>query len=189
MRIDIEELRKAIAGHVPRRIDPAARISAAVLIGLIEAGGETHFLLTRRTDTVDTHKGQVSFPGGSLEPGEDAVAAALREAEEEIGLDPGRVEILGFIDDMQTPTGFVVTPVVARVTQSDGFRLSEREVARVFTAPVRIFLDDRNARREKRFLRGEWHELQFYDYDGETVWGVTAFIIRNFISHLPSAAA
>ncbi len=188
MRIDIEQLRRAIAGHIPRRIDPAAYTSAAVLIGLVDVGEETHFLLTRRTDTVDTHKGQVAFPGGSLEPGEDAVAAALREAEEEIGLDPARAEIVGFIDDMRTPSGFVVTPVVARVTQTGGFRLSEREVARVFTAPVRLFLDERNARIEKRMLRGEWHDVYFYEHDGETIWGVTAIIIRNFIRHLPAPA-
>lgn len=170
-----------LASRSRRSSDKAELTPAAVLIGLMQVDDDVHFLLTRRTDSVETHKGQVAFPGGMIEGDETPIEAAIREAEEEIGLQRKDITIIGMLDDMNTPTGFRVTPVIALVDAASAMHPNADEVARIFTVPIRYFLDAKNERTEERFLSGEMRTIFIYEYDGEMIWGVTAFIIKHFI--------
>lgn len=155
--------------------DPDRR-SAAVLVPLYVRSGRVHVVLTRRTDTVRHHRGQVSFPGGGWEEGDPHLrATALREAHEEIGLRPRDVEVLGVLDDMPTAvSGYVIRPFVGRIPADYGFVPQAREVARVFTPPLDVFADP-DLRREEIWERdGVRFPVTFFDVDGETVWGATA---------------
>lgn len=184
MILDHTQLQTLLSSSQRKSIENHSLRHAAVLVGLIEQKNETHFLLTRRTDFVETHKGQVSFPGGVIEKGEDAIAAAIRESEEEVGLKSEEICVLGLLDDMETPTGFVVTPVVAVINHKAELKSNEDEVARIFTAPVALFIGEKNVRTETRRLKGQNRLVYLYDFDGEVIWGVTAFIIRNFLEYI-----
>ncbi len=133
---DWDDLRRRLA-RLPRRASRARDLRrAAVLVPLSEREGRLAALFTRRLDTLGAHPGQVSFPGGSIDPGEDARGAALREADEEVGLPPALVEPLGLLHDIETSTGFVLTPLVGRITGEVELRPNPAEVARAFHAPL-----------------------------------------------------
>lgn len=158
--------------------------AAAVLVGIVDREVPT-ILLTRRTETLATHAGQVSFPGGRIDPGDrDAIAAALREADEEIGLAAGHVEPLGYLDPFETISAFRVLPVVALVRPGFELRLNPGEVAEAFEAPLSLFLD-RSAQRvqyiDYRGLRREIHEFEF---GGRRIWGATASMLINLRERL-----
>ena len=158
--------------------------NSAVLVPLAWADGDWHVLYTRRTDLVETHKGQVSFPGGATDPGDDSPeATALREAEEEVGLRRADVRILGRLGEMLTVTNFIVTPVVAVFPWPYAFKVHTIEVGRVFTLPLK-WLSDHNNWQE--FVRRETHRsmIAYFPFDGELLWGVTARITVEFIRGL-----
>lgn len=152
---------------------------AAVLIGLRDHGDMVSVILTERTAHLAKHAGQVAFPGGKIDP-EDASpeAAALREAEEEIGLDPARVEILGRLPDYLTGTGYRIKPVLALVDAGAGFVPNPLEVDAVFETPFAYLMDESNYRRESRVWQGIERHYYSMDWDGHLIWGVTAGIIR-----------
>ncbi|MBN1454533.1 MAG: CoA pyrophosphatase [Anaerolineales bacterium] len=157
---------------------------AAVLIPLLWFENEWHLLYTRRTDKVETHKGQVSFPGGACDPGEEtAEQTALREAEEEIGIRPQDVRILGRLSPMVTITSFRVTPVVGVVGWPYAFRVENAEVARVFTMPL-AWLADKSNRWEFTLPGRKYGLIVYHPYDGELLWGVTAFMTDTFMKVL-----
>lgn len=157
---------------------------AAVLIPLTRFGEEWHLLYTRRGDKVETHKGQVSFPGGACDPGEATPEeTALREADEEIGIHPQDVRVLGRLTAMITITGFHVTPVVGLVPWPYAFRVESAEVARVFTMPL-AWLVDRSNRWEMQIPGRDIGLIVYHPYDGELLWGATAFMTDNFIQAL-----
>lgn len=164
----------------PRREIPASGyMQAAVLVALIRQDGDYELLLTRRTEEVETHKGQVAFPGGMRDHTDDTIVdTALREAAEELGIPPGSVRIAGLLDDLLTPTGFVVTPVVGILERIPTLAPNAAEVADVFRAPLSFFADERNGRSERRNVAGKEYDVWFYDSGGHLVWGVTAGIIR-----------
>jgi 8-oxo-dGTP pyrophosphatase MutT (NUDIX family) len=172
----------ALLGQRTRRtiVRPELRCSA-VLVGIVRVDDEWCFLLTQRTDTLEHHKGQVSFPGGACEPGETHEDTALRECREEIALDSSLVTVLGTLDDIWTPSGFVITPIVGIVASIDDLTPSPDEVARILTIPVSFFADERNARKEHVVHDNRAHEVIFYDHEIVTVWGATALIIRDFL--------
>lgn len=147
---------------------------AAVLVPLVWHDGEWHVLFTRRTDRVESHKGQVSFPGGACDDGETTPEqTALREAEEEIGLQPGHVRVLGRLSNLITITYFRVTPVVGVVKWPAVFRVGEHEVARIFTIPLAWLADSTN--RWQFEIPGKNRSLiAYHPYDGELLWGATA---------------
>jgi 8-oxo-dGTP pyrophosphatase MutT (NUDIX family) len=157
---------------------------AAVLVPMLQVDGEWHLLFTRRTDTVLNHKGQVSFPGGAVEPEDrDLVQAALRETHEEIGLLPDQVKILGRMPDYETISYYLITPVVGRIPWPYKFSLSPEEVMRVFTIPLKWLADDANWE-EKPYLRpnGKEEMVIYYEtYYGELLWGITARITLNLL--------
>lgn len=141
-------------------------------------------ILTQRTETLRRHAGQVAFPGGRLDPGEDAVTAALREADEEIALPPSAVTVVGEADRYQTVTGYTVTPVVGVVPPDLPFRASEAEVASVFEVPLDFLLDSANHVEAR--TQWEGRERRYYEilWDDRRIWGATAAMIVNLARRL-----
>jgi 8-oxo-dGTP pyrophosphatase MutT (NUDIX family) len=157
---------------------------AAVLIPLI-ARDELTVLLTQRTHTLSTHAGQIAFPGGKVEPDDpDSVAAALREAGEEIGLERSYVEPLGFVDSYRTGTGFIVNPLVAIVHPGFRLKLDGAEVADTFEVPLRFLMDERNHQKHSRDWRGRQRHFYAMPYGERYIWGATAGIIKNMYQRL-----
>ncbi len=159
--------------------------AAAVLIPVIAHADGATVLLTRRADTLASHTGQVAFPGGRLEPGETAVDAALREAMEEVSLDPGTVEVLGLSETYETVTGFLVTPVVGWIEAPPTLLADPGEVAEMFEAPWDFLMDAANHRRES-FRPQEGPERWFWamPWRDRYIWGATAGIIRALRARL-----
>jgi 8-oxo-dGTP pyrophosphatase MutT (NUDIX family) len=158
---------------------------AAVLMVLYPKNGDLHILLTKRTEDVEHHKGQISFPGGSQDDGDDdLVVTALRESEEEIGLPRESVRILGTFHDYETPSGFAVTPVVAYADSLPDLSPHEAEVAEILEVPLSLFLDKRNERVEQRSPFGVPLNVYFYQFGEHEIWGATAAILRSFLLSL-----
>jgi len=155
---------------------------AAVLILLLRTSGGWHVLFTRRTETVEHHKGQVSFPGGACDEGEKTPEeTALRELGEEIGVEPSRVRLLGRLANMITVTGFRVTPVVGTVEWPAELQVNADEVERVFTIPLGWLANARN-RWQLPFPSRRRKVIVFHPYDGEVVWGATARMTVDLVS-------
>lgn len=179
--VEIDDIRKSLAHYRPRLIPPEDLVAAAVLIPLVENTVGLELLLTVRTDNVEHHKGQIAFPGGAREPGDHNVyETALRETREEIALPPEQVDLIGRIDDLATPTGFVVSPVVGYIPSLPVLQLQPAEVSAYFTAPLAFFLDSQNAYTREYEREGARREVWFYDFNQYTIWGITAAIIQNF---------
>lgn len=169
---------------------------AAVLIPVVARPDGATVLLTRRADTLASHTGQIAFPGGRLDPGEDAVTAALREADEEVALDPGAVEVLGLSDAYETGTGFLVTPVVGWLKDAPEVTPSPDEVAEVFETPWDFLMDAANHRRDFYDMEAGLRRWFWAMPWGERyIWGVTAGILKGLHARLygdeaePDAAA
>lgn len=170
-------------------LDPGASLKeAAVLVGLVDRPEGAQVLLTRRTDILRHHAGQVSFPGGRLEPEDDGpVGAALRETQEEIGVGADLVTPLGFLDPLATITGFRVMPVVARVAPSYQAMPDPGEVAEVFEVPLEFLLaPDNLVAREVEFQGSPRRILEFIERrdSRRRIWGVTASILYNLRERL-----
>lgn len=157
---------------------------AAVLVPLVWYEDEWHLLFTRRTETVESHKGQVSFPGGACDEGETTPEqTALREAQEEIGIMPSEVRVLGRLSNLITITYFRVTPVVGVVRWPTVFRVGAHEVARVFTIPLGWLANTSN-RWEFEIPGTNRTLIAYHPYDGELLWGATARMTVNFLNIL-----
>ena len=157
---------------------------AAVLVPLVWHEEEWHLLYTRRTDTVESHKGQVSFPGGACDEGETTPEqTALREAYEEIGLDPNDVKVLGRLPNLITITYFRVTPVIGVVKWPAVFRVGEHEVARIFTIPL-LWLANSSNRWQFEMPGRARSLIAYHPYDGELLWGATARMTVDFLNVL-----
>lgn len=160
---------------------------AAVLVPLLWQDDQWNLLFTRRTDHVESHKGQVSFPGGGCDEGETTPEeTALREAQEEIGLNPHSIRILGRLANMITITSFHVTPVVGVIEWPTVFTVGQHEVARIFTIPLYWLADTRN-RWEFPFPGRNRSLIAFHPYDGELLWGATARMTVDFLKALELA--
>ena len=153
---------------------------AAVLVPLIERNAGLHVLLTQRAAHLNKHAGQVSFPGGRSDP-EDAHAAAtaLRETEEEVGITPNFVEVVGRLDDYQTGTGFRVTPIVGFVRPEFQLSLQTAEVATTFEVPLQFIFDKRNHAIESRPWQGGERRYYIFRYQQFEIWGATAGMLIN----------
>jgi 8-oxo-dGTP pyrophosphatase MutT (NUDIX family) len=163
-------------------------VPAAVLVPII-LHAEPSLLLTRRTAHLKSHAGQVSFPGGRIDPeDQDAEAAALREAQEEIALNPGKVEVIGRMDDFVTGTGYVITPVLGLLPPGLTYIPSPHEVAAVFEFPFSVLLDPEAPRRQKQHVRGVWREYWVWPHPEHFIWGATAAIMVHLAGKLRCAS-
>lgn len=165
----------------------AERRSAAVLVGVRE-GVDPRLVLTVRTAHLASHGGQVAFPGGGSDPHDrDAIATALRESEEEIGLDPQWVTPLGFLDMFETISGYCVTPVVARIAGHARLVPAPDEVAEVFEVPLAFFLEPGNLRRYTMEYRGQCRPMVEFLHGGHRIWGATAAMLLNLLQRMGRA--
>lgn len=180
-------LKERVAGiflqRTPRQESPAGYRRAAVLLPLYETATGLHLILTKRTERVPTHKGEISFPGGGYAEGDgDLQTTALREAREEIGLQPGDVEIVGTLDDTVTVTSrHVVRPFVGFVPHPYPYRPDPFEIGELIHMPIDRLLRGAPFREEIWERQGRRVTVFFYDYDGYTVWGLTARILKQFV--------
>jgi len=172
MRLD-----KLIAPIVFRDLKPAS-----VLVPVMRRRGGLTVLLTKRTETLRSHKGQISFPGGRREASDvSAAAAATREAEEEAGIPPAAVEVIGYLDDYPTVSRYLVTPVVGLVEDLAQVRPCAREVAEIFEVPLPFLLERANF--ERKFLSREGFNVPFFElnFGGYRIWGATAGMLWNLM--------
>jgi 8-oxo-dGTP pyrophosphatase MutT (NUDIX family) len=160
-----------------------ADVPAAVLIAITDRT-DPGVVLTVRREHLRTHAGQIAFPGGRLDPGEDVVRAALREAQEEILLDPTEVDVVGRIDEYRTVTGFVVTPVLGVIPPDLPLEPHEHEVADWFEAPLDFILDAANQHERTALFQGRTRHYYEIMWNDRRIWGVTAAIIVNLSRRL-----
>jgi 8-oxo-dGTP pyrophosphatase MutT (NUDIX family) len=178
-----EELRDRLRSFLdpaPRVEVPAGATPAAVLVPVLGAAPEPRLVFTKRTDTLSRHAGEISFPGGLADPGEELAAAALREAQEELGLSPSDVELVGALEPVHTRvTGILIVPFVGFLWRDPRFTPNAAEISEVLEFP----LGDLVTRgREAEFEHdGRSFTTQVYEMDGRTIWGATAKILTTFI--------
>jgi 8-oxo-dGTP pyrophosphatase MutT (NUDIX family) len=165
--------------------NPHALRPAAVLVGLVEREDGLSVLLTRRSDTMRSHTGQIAFPGGRCDPGETPWVTALREAQEEVGLDPKFVTLSGLLHGYQTVTGFHVTPVVGFIDPAAEFVASPEEVADVFETPFDFLMNPANHERQHRVTpSGERRNFYAMPWNDRFIWGATAGMLRALYERL-----
>ena len=172
----MEGLRDSLRVRRKRKITDRAVRRSAVLIPLFREHGQYHVLLTERSDEVEFHKGEVCLPGGRYEPDDTSLLrTALRETEEEIGLDPEDVEILGELDDILTlGSNYVISPFVGYVPHLCPLKADPGEIREIITVPLFFLLDDANFR----------EDAYAYEYEGRVIWGATARILRQLVEVL-----
>jgi 8-oxo-dGTP pyrophosphatase MutT (NUDIX family) len=168
----------------PRRLDAGYLREAAVLMPIFERDAIPFFLLTRRTEEVSTHKGQISFPGGMRHDGESLDCTALRETFEEIGIHQAKIEILGRFHDYLSITRHLVAPFVGYIREDFATRPQATEVAEVLRVPFTIFEDPACLRTERMVRAGAMMNVYFYRYQSHEIWGLTAHIIKDFLEAL-----
>ena len=198
------KIKEILSQYHKKRIDDGELIPAAVLVPLFYARGEYHLLFTQRNRGLGSHQGQVCFPGGVRQEGDASlVDAALREAEEEIGLAREDIELYGELDDAATLTsGCRITPFVALIPHPYSFKINPREVEQVFSIPLSALKDERyfrqghpaaplwaakdegNFDQEYPTANGQPLPGYFYEYQGRVVWGATAYIVRQLMELL-----
>ena len=173
-----------LVGDLPDVVADAC-IPAAVLIAVTDRP-EPGVILTVRRDHMRTHAGQIAFPGGRIDAGEDAVAAALREAQEEIALDPSQVEVVGALAPYRTITGYQVTPVLGVIAPDLPLHPHEFEVADWFEAPLGYLIDPANHQRRSALFAGKERHYYEIDWNGRRIWGATAAMTINLARQLQS---
>ena len=193
--MNLAELRRLFAAAAPPaasiygddgpRPDPAGLRPAAVLVPVVAREPQLTILFTQRATHLKEHSGQVSFPGGRVHAEDESPeATALREAREEIGLDPQRVELLGRMPEYHTRTGFRITPVIGIVTPPFELLADANEVAEIFEVPLPFLLDPANRQRQSRVWQGEERWFYAMPYERYYIWGATAGMLVNLANHL-----
>ena len=176
----------ALSGDLPQQFlgDLPPPRAAAVLAPIVAREDGLTVLLTQRASGLRAHSGQIAFPGGKIDPGETALAAALREAEEEIGLDRAFVEPLGWLDAYSTGTGFRIAPLVALVRPGFTLTLNAGEVADVFETPLAFLMDAANHQIHERQIAGGTRRFYAMPHGERYIWGATAGMLRNLWERL-----
>jgi 8-oxo-dGTP pyrophosphatase MutT (NUDIX family) len=176
-------LEAALAGRPRQTVDAPDRVPAAVLVLFVVRDGEPRLVFSKKTEAVPTHKGQFAFPGGVADRLDASrVETALREAGEEIGLDPGDVDVVGLFDDSPTVTSnFVITPVIGVARGTPAFRPDGREIERIIEVPLRELLDPGCYREEWWERDGQRRLVVFFTCGPDLVWGATGRILRDLL--------
>jgi 8-oxo-dGTP pyrophosphatase MutT (NUDIX family) len=177
-------LKNRLRGRTRQAIQDTTLKQAAVLFPLFIMNGAYHVLFIKRSQKVEHHKGEISFPGGICEESDGAFErTALRETHEEIGIRPEDVRVLGLLDDIRTQsTRYRVTPVVGIIPYPYSFELSTHEVEKIITAPLAHLLDADNGGEESVIREGKAYRGHVYHYGGYVIWGATARILKNFFT-------
>lgn len=185
MRRVIEDIRYQLSLYVPKEIPREDRPSAAVLVPLYTHRDSLHVILTKRTDRVEHHKGEISFPGGGRDDDDrDLIETALRESAEEIGLLPDHVDILGRVDDFITISQFHVTAYVGAIDPRHSpyeWRPQVSEVAEVLEVPITHLYDPANLSDDERIFNGQRRRVAAYQFGEHLIWGATQRILQNFL--------
>ena len=182
----MEAIRVVLSGRQREVLEQTALPRAAVLVPLFQKAGACHLLLTRRSDHVKHHRGEISFPGGTFDEEDgDLQRTALREAREEIGLREDAVRILGVLDDIETRTGFVVTPFAGVILSPYPFTLSEREIAELIEIPLSALTGPDGYGEHEIVHEGQKRVVPSYRYGRHIIWGATARILKQFLELLP----
>jgi 8-oxo-dGTP pyrophosphatase MutT (NUDIX family) len=180
----LQELRRRLESPPPRRLPAGEGRDAAVLVPLFVEAGEIWTLLTERSIDLPHHKGQIAFPGGGRELGEDMWQAALREAEEEVGLAPASVVRLGELDQAETPTGYRIVPCVGAIPQAFAPRIDRGEISEVFSLPLTALARPNLIEDHVVSIDGVDTSLRIYHVGRRQVWGLTARILQNLLRRL-----
>ena len=176
--VELPGLRTDAAFVTPGEVRPAA-----VMIGVTDRR-DPGVILTHRPQQMRQHGGQVAFPGGKLDPGEDAVAAALRETHEELGINPSNISVIGATDRFVTGTGYDITPILGMLPPDLPITPNPEEVSDWFEAPLRFIFDPVNHVQKQAMFQGRLREYTEIVWDGHVIWGVTAAIIQNLSTRL-----
>lgn len=180
MSVDLPETVDRIRAYGREKLSIEGFKPAAVLVPVVRRADGLDLLFTVRAAELSRHAGQISFPGGRLEAGEDVVEAALRETHEEIGVELDRSAVIGMLDDQPSPAGYVATPVVAVMDGAVGWSADPGEVSDIFVAPVvelREIAPSWEERRLERFRR----RIHYYPWNGRLIWGFTGNVLKNFL--------
>jgi len=180
----ILDARDRLASPPPRRLPPSDLRQAAVLVPLYVDAGELWTVLTKRTDTLPSHRSQIAFPGGGRELKEDPWAAATREAHEEIGLNPAAVLRLGELDEVESPAGFRVIPCVGAIPFPFEAEPNAAEIAEVFRLPLSAFANPKLVEERPVSFNGVERTLRIYHVGRRQIWGLTARILQNLLVRL-----
>jgi 8-oxo-dGTP pyrophosphatase MutT (NUDIX family) len=184
----IRDRLRAILEPSPRAVSEPGSRPASILIPILSSTDEPRLVFTRRSDNMSRHAGEISFPGGLIDDGEDAASAALREAEEELGLAPSDVELLGAFEPVHTSvTGMLIVPFVGLLWRDPRFTPNAAEIAEVLEYPL-ADLRAKAATRDFEY-EGRWYQTDLFDMDGNVIWGATARILRMFLDLLDVASA
>ena len=180
-----KHLHEKLSGRIPRSFEykKTPSTEAAVLMPLFYKDGAAHLLFTKRTILVEHHKGQISFPGGKRDDTDESLACtALRETEEEIGIKSKEVKIIGQTDRFLTNTGFMVTPFVGMIPFPYALNPNKVEIEKIITVPLLYFFNERIFEIKPYEKDGEKWMVHYYYYQSEMIWGVTGFLLSNFLS-------
>ncbi len=192
MNLDVAQVRSALAAHPVRHLERGVLKPAAVLLLYYSKDGVDTLLFTRRSDHLPHHAGEISFPGGrAMDSDPDLCGTALRETEEEMGIRPRDVTVLGRLDDFISVYGYHVVPYVGTIPSPYPFRVDPHEIAEVIEVPLARLCDPRIYHVESWRHRGRLMPVCFFNIDGHQIWGLTGAILRQFLQRVgmfPSAA-
>jgi 8-oxo-dGTP pyrophosphatase MutT (NUDIX family) len=185
MHTVLTDIRSRLATYTPKTFDPNGAPRAAVLVPLYTHREELHVVFTKRTDLVQHHRGEISFPGGAMDPEDpDLIATALREANEEVGLDSGHIQVIGRLDDIVTISRFHVSVYVGELDAAQSpypWRPQAEEVAEVLEVPLPHLLDEANLVEVPRQRDGELVIMEGFKFEEHIIWGATGRMLRNFL--------
>jgi len=178
------------ANRPKKTINHTGCTESAVIVPVYYRENKLHMLFTKRSSSLTHHKGQISFPGGAKSEADvNLMATALRESQEEIGLDPDDVTIVGELDDTYTTTGFVIAPYIGLIPYPYKFTRNPNELDEIFAVPVSALFDKKVSREEVQETERGRETLYFYEYKGKVIWGATARIVKQFLETYGASGA
>ena len=182
MDVTIPLVRTVLSGHSKKSLTCPSLKPAGVLVVIYPKDGELHVLLNIRSQEVEDHKGEISFPGGRKDDSDSTMlSTALREAEEEIGIVPEDVDVFGELDDVPTVSGYLISPFVGIIPEAYEFKPNRQEVSQLLEVPMSALIDEKNLRDEMRLVEGKLVNRISYAYDGYLIYGATAIVLSGFL--------